>query len=136
MTHRILTLVASLSLVPACFNPEDPGPFDEPAGSSGEAGDESVGEADDEDEPAEGEDAPEEPSACFELEAPCERGLDCCNYDPDFPPGSTQCVQVDEAPACTTICLDPDDCASGCCAALQGVEDYGACVDASICAGS
>lgn len=128
MTHRISLLLAALALVTACFNPEDPGPLDEPAGSSG-------GETDDEP----GQDAGSDDgavAACLDLEQPCSQGLDCCGYDPEFPAGSTQCVQVDEVAACTVICFGPDDCDSGCCAALEGIEAYGACVEASFCAGS
>ncbi|MCA9648619.1 MAG: hypothetical protein H6712_26980 [Myxococcales bacterium] len=123
MTHRLLAMLTSLALMPAClFDPDIAG--DDLADSSGDDGEDQSGEGN-----------PGEPNACLEVEQPCSVGPDCCNYDPDFPPGSTQCVQVDQVAACTTICLEPDDCASGCCAALEGIQEYGACVDASVCNG-
>lgn len=148
MIPRLSTLVAALSLAlapAAClFDPDDhPGPLDEPTGTDGgetdddEAQDPGTdGGEDDDAEPAdEGEEASTGDAVCIELDEPCTQGADCCDYDPEFPPGSSQCVAVDQQAACTTICLSAEDCDTGCCAALQGITAYGACVAASLCAG-
>lgn len=90
-----------------------------------------------EDEADAGEDESADTDACIEFEEPCESNVDCCGYDPEFPVGSSQCVAVSASgPAeCAAVCLSNDDCSTDCCAALEGVSDYGACVETAFCEG-
>lgn len=100
-----------------CFNPEELPPSENEASADASSG--------------------EDAEQCIEFEEPCETNLDCCGYDPEFPIGSSQCVSLTaSAPAeCASVCLSNDDCSTDCCAALQGVSDYGACVETSVCEG-
>ena len=102
-----LSLAAALLCFSACFNPEPPSA----------AAEEDEGRTD---------------NACVEVESPCEANVDCCDFDDALPVGSSACVDPGDEPRCASICLSADDCSSGCCVALEGVN-YGACLDVDAC---
>ncbi len=129
---RVAIFISSLVVGSGgCFNPDEP-PEDAGGDRAGEDG--SGGEESDDQEAGDETEAFE----CIDFEQPCVDNETCCEYDPEFPVGSSQCVAVSagSGATCASVCLTNDDCATDCCAALQGVSDYGACVDTSFCEGS
>lgn len=112
----------SLMSVAGCFNPdipELPSAEDERDADELDAGDDANGDV------AVG-------GQCIEIDEPCERNDACCEFDPELPVGASACVAIDGAASCASICLEADDCSSGCCVQLDGVA-YGACLPASAC---
>ncbi|MCR9160840.1 MAG: hypothetical protein ACE37F_03600 [Nannocystaceae bacterium] len=73
---------------------------------------------------------------CSAPETSCEVHGDCPCFDGSMDVGTSLCVGNGESGTCTDVCQTNDDCASGCCGALEGEADYGACAPASICEGS
>jgi hypothetical protein len=125
--HSSLLLLGLLGA--AClFDPADPEPFEQDPGCRDD---------DCEDGQVCREDtcrAPEPEPACADEAGVCTVNADCCDFDGSTEVGAGLCVGVEQRYTCTTVCLVPDDCASGCCATLAEESGYGACVAASACA--
>ncbi|MCA9705342.1 MAG: hypothetical protein KDK70_05815 [Myxococcales bacterium] len=129
--HTMILLLGALTL-PACFTTDgahdiedDDDDDDDDDAMASEA--ESGGESD-------GEDQGEGP-VCTELEDACEVNGDCPCFDGSSDAGTGLCVGNGETGQCTTICQGHGDCASGCCAALEGDVEYGACAPTFVCEG-
>ncbi|MEM9455114.1 MAG: hypothetical protein AAGF11_13115 [Myxococcota bacterium] len=66
----------------------------------------------------------------------CTQNGECCAFDGTTDVGAGLCVISGEAGACTRVCLNNEDCATGCCGTLEGEDSYGACMDPSVCEGA
>jgi hypothetical protein len=112
---KLLPLLAALVLG-ACFNPEAMEPTED-------AGDEDDGKSDDVDDE-------EEPvvDECLPTDDPCQAPADCCGYEGTAEVGDALCSGYGEDYRCTNVCQADSDCVEGCCIALNGITDHGACM--------
>ena len=111
---RMLPLLAVL-IAGGCFNPEAmSGPVD-PA---------EQGKGDDPEGDDEGDDEADE---CLPTDDPCEAADECCGFEGNGEIGDAMCAGFEEDYRCTNVCTSDDHCVEGCCIALGGVADYGAC---------
>lgn len=72
-------------------------------------------------------------TSCMQPGGACVKGADCCQTGASVGDTGSACI-VDDG-MCHAVCTANNQCTSGCCAALQGVN-YGVCGEPSLCAGS
>lgn len=109
-THRILPLFAVL-LAGGCFNPDE---MTMPVDSAEQGKEDDV-------------DGEDEANECLPTDDPCEAPNECCGYEGNGQIGDAMCAGFAGDYRCTNACTSNDHCVEGCCIALGGITEYGAC---------
>ena len=130
-TLKILMLglcIASIGMTPACVVIDD-----DDSGDEG-AGDETMGNNDDgnnddgsNDDGSNDDGSNDSGAQCSETGSGCAVNGDCCGFDN----GEASCIDTGSGFVCAALCEFNEDCASGCCAALEG--GGGACAPQDFC---
>ncbi len=125
-TRGLALLVGSLA-VPACFAPDRSDELEEPDDDDSDETPAAEGGSEEEEE--------EQGPVCTDLEETCEVNGDCSCFGGSTDVGNALCLSDGETGLCSSICQQHSDCQTGCCGALEGDVDYGACAPSFVCEG-